>query len=460
MVRIGRIVRPLPSASLHVDEEHRQALGALLATWSTRRGARQQQHQVGVLGAGGPDLLAVDDVVVAVASARVCSCSVSVPVVGSVTPKACSRSSPRGDLRQILALLLVAAVPQQRAHVYICAWQAPALQPDAWISSRIARGGAQRQAGAAVLLGDQRREPAGLGQRLRRTPSGSRLGLELAPVLAGKVRRCAHALADLGIVLLRPAPAPSCGNGFGGHSGLVHREPRQPAGSAASRRCVRRARRGCPERRGPRRTRSAIRQSASNCRARIAGGRAPVSGCASMSPMPCTGARMPRTEAGHPVERRRMRIVASISAYNAAWCSTRSGFVAKRGRRAIRRGRARRRGAGTARRSRRRPRGCRCASRRRGMGRCRWRPSPAWAAPRLTPGSSRRGKPMSPRSRTAKRRRCRRGPCRGAQQHREYADYRRHARPHVNDRGSDTHGGRPGSPVVLMMSPNACIRGS
>ena len=60
MVRIGRMVRPLADRA-HVDQEHRQAVGALLHLLA-RRGAREQQHQVGMLGARGPDLLAVDDV--------------------------------------------------------------------------------------------------------------------------------------------------------------------------------------------------------------------------------------------------------------------------------------------------------------------------------------------------------------------------------------------------------------
>ena len=51
----------------HVDEEHGEALGALLHLLA-RRGAGEQQHQIGMLGARGPDFLAVDDVaVVAVA---------------------------------------------------------------------------------------------------------------------------------------------------------------------------------------------------------------------------------------------------------------------------------------------------------------------------------------------------------------------------------------------------------
>ena len=78
----------------HVHDEGRQPLGALSPSDRLRRGARQQQHQVGVFGAAGPDLLAIDDVFVALLAAKVRSEVVSVPLVGSVTPNACSRSSP------------------------------------------------------------------------------------------------------------------------------------------------------------------------------------------------------------------------------------------------------------------------------------------------------------------------------------------------------------------------------
>ena len=64
--------------------------------------------------------------------------SVSVPDVGSVTPNACSRSSPAaicGSQRAFCAALPCrSSVPM----VYICAWQAAPLQPAAWISSMMA----------------------------------------------------------------------------------------------------------------------------------------------------------------------------------------------------------------------------------------------------------------------------------------------------------------------------------
>ena len=55
-----------PSALAQIDQEHGQSLGLPLhfGQW---RGARQQQHQIGMLHARDPDFLAVDDVAVALA---------------------------------------------------------------------------------------------------------------------------------------------------------------------------------------------------------------------------------------------------------------------------------------------------------------------------------------------------------------------------------------------------------
>src|SRR3546814_8455515 len=56
---------PRVARSAHVHEEDRQAVDLLLDLVA-RRGAGEQQHQVAMLGAGGPDLLSVDDIIVAV----------------------------------------------------------------------------------------------------------------------------------------------------------------------------------------------------------------------------------------------------------------------------------------------------------------------------------------------------------------------------------------------------------
>ena len=50
----------------HVDQEHREPFGAFLRLLP-RRGAGEQQHQVGMLDPRRPDFLAVDDVMVVIA---------------------------------------------------------------------------------------------------------------------------------------------------------------------------------------------------------------------------------------------------------------------------------------------------------------------------------------------------------------------------------------------------------
>ena len=68
--------------------------------------------------------------------------------------------------------------------MYICAWQAPELQPWWLISCEDQRRVAQPEAHAAVLLGDQRGQPATLGQRRDERLGVRALAIELAPVLA------------------------------------------------------------------------------------------------------------------------------------------------------------------------------------------------------------------------------------------------------------------------------------
>ena len=71
-----------------------------------------------------------------------------------------------GDLRQVFLLLLRRAVPQDGAHgvhLRVAGGAVAALGVDL-LQDR--RGRRERQAGAAVFLGDQRGEVAGLGQRV------------------------------------------------------------------------------------------------------------------------------------------------------------------------------------------------------------------------------------------------------------------------------------------------------
>jgi len=82
-----------------------------------RRGACQQDHQVGIFGAAGPDLLAIDDIaVIAVAPGKRLQRG-GVGAAGRFGDA--ERLQPQfaaGDLRQPFRFLLVVAVSQQGAH--------------------------------------------------------------------------------------------------------------------------------------------------------------------------------------------------------------------------------------------------------------------------------------------------------------------------------------------------------
>ena len=203
MVRIGRIVEPVVLGLAHVDDEHRQAVGALLGLF-LRRGARQQDHQVGIFGAAGPDLLAVDDVaVVAVALGKGLQRG-GVGAAGRLGDA--ERLQPQfaaGDLRQPFCLLLVAAVPQQRAHGVHLGVAAAAIAAGALDLFEDRGRGRQFQPGAAIFFRDQHREIAGFGQRIDEGLRVGHLAVELAPVFAGELRaKFGDGVADVGIVVL------------------------------------------------------------------------------------------------------------------------------------------------------------------------------------------------------------------------------------------------------------------
>ena len=88
--------------------------------------------------------------------------------------------------------------------MYICAWQAPALPPERWISSDRG-GGRERQARTTELLRDQCTEIAGLGQGADELGRVGTLAVDLAPVLAGEAgAELGDLVAYFGVVLGEP----------------------------------------------------------------------------------------------------------------------------------------------------------------------------------------------------------------------------------------------------------------
>ncbi|GCC45919.1 hypothetical protein chiPu_0030186, partial [Chiloscyllium punctatum] len=93
----------------HVEQDEADAVVLL----GRRIGAHQAEDPVGIVGVGGPDLLAVDDVVVTVADrAGLQRGEVRAGVRLGIALAPADQA--RGDLRQMLLLLLLGAVFQQR----------------------------------------------------------------------------------------------------------------------------------------------------------------------------------------------------------------------------------------------------------------------------------------------------------------------------------------------------------
>ena len=178
-----------------VDDEDRHAF-ALLHHVGQRRGARQQDHQVAVLDAADPHLLAVDHpAVAAVLTARGLDLGGVGAGAGLGDAHALQAQSRRGDGRQITLLLLGTAVAQQRAHVVHLAVAGAGIAAAAVDLFHDHAGLGQAQARAAIVLRDQRGQPAGLGQRVDELGLGvAARAIHGAKVLVGELRaqRCAR----------------------------------------------------------------------------------------------------------------------------------------------------------------------------------------------------------------------------------------------------------------------------
>ena len=183
MERIQALALGLP----HVNEEHRESVGTLLhlVGW---RGARDEQHQVGVFRARHPYFLAVDHVAIARADRRGLKLR-GVAARGRLGHA--KRLEPQlagGDLRQVGAFLVRRSVTEQRAHDVhlrvacrgVSAGAVDLLEDD----GRFGEG----ESRAAVVLRNERGEVAGLGQRRDECIGVRAAAVELAPIDVGEPR--------------------------------------------------------------------------------------------------------------------------------------------------------------------------------------------------------------------------------------------------------------------------------
>ena len=190
MVRTG-VTRSASGAGAdltQVDQEQAEATGACAAR-SRGVGAGQQHQQVGLLDAAGPVLVAVDDVLVAVSAGGGGDVGVSDPASGSVIENACRRSSPlaiAGQIAPASAPRCRAAERAHRVHLGVAGRRVPAGAVDL-LHDHARLGDAEPQ--AAVLGRDERREIAGLGERVdERLRVGPLAGLAAASTRRGTAR--------------------------------------------------------------------------------------------------------------------------------------------------------------------------------------------------------------------------------------------------------------------------------
>ena len=170
----------------NVHQQHRQAVGALraLVHW---RGAHQQRHEVGVERPRSPDLLAVHDIVVAIAHRARLQVQRVGPGGRFGHAEGLEANLAGRDAGQVLVLLRLRAVLDQHLHhVHLRADVARSAARRADLLEDHAAG-AQGQSRSAVLLRNQRRQVARLGHRLGEFRGMLLLGFLVAPVLPGEV---------------------------------------------------------------------------------------------------------------------------------------------------------------------------------------------------------------------------------------------------------------------------------
>jgi hypothetical protein len=196
--RVGRVVHHHAQWSdlealeaADVDQEHAEAVGAPLHLIG-RRGAGQQQHEIGLQRARDEHLAAVDDVTVTPPRGRGLQLGGIGARVGLGDAEGLQPQLAGGDLGQVGPLLRLAAVPQHGAHdvhLGVTGGGAAAAGVDGFQDEP---GLAHAQAGPAVLGRNETGQVTGLGQLVDELLGILPPAVEIAPVLAR------IAFADLG----------------------------------------------------------------------------------------------------------------------------------------------------------------------------------------------------------------------------------------------------------------------
>src|SRR5882757_2323592 len=148
----------------HVENKDGEPVG-LLRNLVARRSARQQQHEVRVFSARRPNLLSIDNITVAAPLGegldRAC-----ISAAGRLChPERLQAKLSRRNLWKVALLLLVTAVPEERAHDVHLSVTGGAIAAAVLDFLKNGCAGRQRKACTPIFLGNQGRQVASFRQR-------------------------------------------------------------------------------------------------------------------------------------------------------------------------------------------------------------------------------------------------------------------------------------------------------
>src|SRR5919204_557909 len=175
---------------VEVDQEEAHAVGVSLDILETRC-SRQQQHQIRMLHSGGEDFLTVDHVPIGIPFGEGRDAG---GVASGLGLGHCHRLEPDAagrDVRKVVALLRLIAMPEERAHRVHLRVAGGAVFPAGIDLLEHDAGFDQAEPGAAVLGRNQDGKPAAFGERPHEFLRVLPFGIQLAPV------RLAELHADL-----------------------------------------------------------------------------------------------------------------------------------------------------------------------------------------------------------------------------------------------------------------------
>ena len=200
-------------AVAHVEQEHRQAFGAL-GHLVLGRGAGQQHHQIALRRPACPDFLTINQIVVAVTyCCRAQGQRVTARCRFGHAKGLQAQLAPRNGW-QILGFLRRRTMAQQRAHHIHLRMRRRTIAAAGVDLLQYRAGRRLRQARAAKLFRNQRRKPALARQRLHKFNGIVAVLVFRPPIFAGEAsaefRHCGADIRPIVHAAIRPSPRRVC----------------------------------------------------------------------------------------------------------------------------------------------------------------------------------------------------------------------------------------------------------